>query len=186
MNTIKQALQKLDNIDIRKYIYIFPFVALFHELEEWNILEWHRAVNTGVPDVTDLHLRTFFIIVSLLQFVLIGISLIPKSRKATYYILIPVMALAMTNGIQHLIWLVQLRIYAPGVIFGFFFGVPLSSNILYRIMKERIVEQWYLIAFGGVILAGIVRTLLAGNDLDPAIRNAMLFSKSLSLFLWGE
>ncbi|MBN1501362.1 MAG: hypothetical protein JW982_14475, partial [Spirochaetes bacterium] len=100
---IKNIFNKLEKIDIRKFIFTFPFIAALHELEEWNILSWHLKYNTNVPsDVTDFHLRFAFIIISILIFIWTFISLIPKDKKITAYIFSPLILISLINGFEHL------------------------------------------------------------------------------------
>ncbi len=89
MKTFKLK-QWIVNADIRSLIKIMPFIFMFHELEEWNILPWHRQFQTDVPpDVTSLDIRTFFLFVILLMFVLTCLILIPKNKKINSYLFLP-------------------------------------------------------------------------------------------------
>ncbi|MEN6463369.1 MAG: HXXEE domain-containing protein [Syntrophomonas sp.] len=168
-------------IDLRKLIFVFPFIACLHELEEWNILAWHSRYNTNVPsDVTDANLHTIFILISVMFFIWTFISLLPKNKRTTAYIFFPLMAIGFVNGIEHLIWSIEFRVYAPGFIFGFLFEIPLILYIAFRIFKENLVAPWYSIAFGVLVVFGVVNLFLLGNELDPVIRSAMNFSKMFS------
>ena len=135
---IKNFFMKLEKIDLRKFIIVFPFIALLHELEEWNILKWHLKYNTNVPSgVTDFHLRLAFILISILIFIWTFISLIPKNKKITAYIFSPLIILGLLNGFEHLIWMIEFRVYAPGVIFGFFFLAYGFFRLIRTIMKLK-------------------------------------------------
>ncbi len=182
---IKNFLLMLEKIGLRKYIFVFSLIAAFHELEEWNILKWHLKYNKNVPsDVTDFHLRLAFILISILIFIWILISLIPKNKKITAYIFSPFIIISLLNGFEHLIWMIKFRVYAPGVIFGFFFEVPLICYVLYRMLKEKLIAKWYLLILGIIVLAGTIQLILLGNKLDPFIAGAMRLSKALSDFIW--
>jgi hypothetical protein len=183
---MKRILSIIDHLDIRMLLFAIPLISLLHELEEWNILGWHRKVNSLVPDVTDLHVRIALVLVVLLHFAWIGLSLTPKSIKVTYYLVIPLLALSIQNGIQHFIWWVQFGIYAPGVIFGCFLGIPVSVYIIYRIMKQQVVVPWYLVVFSGIATLGVVQTVLRGNKIDPTVANAMIVGRGLSHFVFGQ
>ncbi len=181
-----RAIEFLNRIETRKLVYALPLISLLHELEEWNILAWHRFVNVGVPDVTDLHVRTALTFVILLNLVWVGISLLSRSRKVMYVALIPLLAINIGNGFQHLIWLLEFGIYAPGVIFGFCLSVPVSLLIVGRIFMERAVVSWYPILFGLFALTLVILTLLRGNEMDPMIGNAMILGRSVSLSIFGR
>ena len=167
--------------DLRKIIFVFPFVACFHELEEWNILPWHRRYNTNVPsDVTNVDLHIIFILISVFFFIWTLISLVPKNKKTTAYIFFPLMAISFVNGIEHMIWSIQFRVYAPGFVFGFLFEMPLVIYIAFRTLKENLVAKWYSTVFGVLAVLGSVNLVLLGKELDPVISGAMKFSHVLS------
>jgi len=170
----------LNKIDSKIIIILFPFVAMFHELEEWNILGWHQAVQTNVPDVTNLHLRIIFILFILGTFLWVLGCLKLRNRTVGYYLLLPFLAFNLWNGIQHFVWLIEFQRYAPGVIFGSFIGIPLIVYITWRIMEEKIIPRWYVALFGIIVIGITVNTLLLGRELDPFIRSAMLIGKTIA------
>lgn len=135
---MKRIAGTLDHLDIRMLLFAIPLVSVLHELEEWNVLDWHRKVNAIVPDVTDLHVRTALVLVILLHFVWIGLSPAPKPNKVTHYLAIPLLALSIQKEIQHLICCAKFGIYVPGVIFGYFVGIPITVYIICRIMKQQV------------------------------------------------
>ncbi|MBN2401199.1 MAG: HXXEE domain-containing protein [Spirochaetes bacterium] len=177
--------QFIDSIRIRKLLMLFPFVFMLHELEEWNILPWHRQFQSNIPaDVTSLDLRTIFLFLIFLFFVYTYISLIPKNKKVNSCLLLPVITLISYNGVVHLYWSFYFGTYAPGVIFGFFIGVPFAFLIIYKILKEKLVPKWYASIF---ILLGIflfIQAVMLGDQIEDGLVKAMLFSKKLAAWLW--
>jgi hypothetical protein len=173
-------MEQIALTDTRTLICIVPFISLFHELEEWNILKWHRKVNIGVPTVSNLHVRITLIFVVILNFIWTGISLIPKSEIVTAYIIMPLFAAGIMNGIQHFIWLFKFKGYAPGVVFGFFLGVPVLLYIVIRILNENFISPWYTIGCGILVFWGIIHTIRLGAKMDPMIGKAMIFGSSIS------
>jgi hypothetical protein len=178
---IKNIFNRLDRIDIKRFIFTFPFIATLHELEEWNILNWHIQHNTNVPtEVTDFHLRFAFIIISILIFIWTIVSLLPKDKKITAYIFSPLILISLINSFEHLFWTVSFGAYAPGLIFGFVFEVPLIIYIIYRMLKEKLINRWFAGIVGIIVLAGIVKVILHGNELDPLIADIMRLSKRIT------
>jgi hypothetical protein len=96
--------------------------------------------------------------------------------------MLPLVAVGVMNGIQHLIWTIQFGRYAPGVVFGFLVFTPIALYFAYRVLRERLVPRWFVIALGSVVLAAIVLTLLRGDEIDPMVKSAMLFARGL----WEE
>lgn len=179
---LKNLLIKLGKTDLRKIIIIFPLIAFLHEMEEWNILPWHRKYNTNVPtDVTSADLHIIFILISVIFLIWTLISLAPRNKRITAHIFFPLMTISFVNGAEHLIWAIQFGVYSPGFIFGFLFEMPLIIYTTYRIFKERLIMKWYSIAFGALAVFGTVNLLLLGTELDPLIRSAMTLPKALSL-----
>jgi hypothetical protein len=180
--TLKQLSE---GTDIRKLLWMFPFVFMFHELEEWNILPWHRQFQTNIPpDVTSLDLRTFFLFVILLIFILTYLSLIPKNKKTNSYLLLPFITLNCYNGMVHLYWSFYFKTYAPGVIFGFFIGVPFAIFIIYKMLKEKLVKKWYVSLFVILSILLCIQAVILGDKIEPGLVNAMLFSKKLAVWIW--
>ena len=183
---MKRILLKLQSIDIRQLIFVFPFIACLHEFEEWNILKWHRTYNTNVPPgITDLDLRTIFLLINLLIIIWTVIALIPKNnRKATAYLFSPLMVIGLINAFEHLIWQIEFGVYAPGIIFGFILEAPLILFLAYRMLKEKLVTKWYAGLFSLVVVAGTVKMLFQGTEIDPAIVQIMKLSRPIADFIW--
>jgi hypothetical protein len=184
--TMKSMLSRLQSIDIRTLVFAFPFIACLHEFEEWNILQWHRTYQTNVPpDITNLDLRTIFLIINLVIIIWTVAALLPKNnRKLTAYLFSPLLAISLINAFEHLIWLIEFRVYAPGFIFGFIFEAPLIIYMAYRMLSEKLIAKWYAGLLGIVVAAGIVKQLLLGTQIDPAIVNIMKLSRPIADLIW--
>jgi hypothetical protein len=176
----------IENTDIRNLLKIFPFIFMLHELEEWNILHWHRQFQTNIPpDVANIDLRTFFLFIILLFFALTYLCLIPKNKKINSYLLLPFIIMgSFYNGIVHLYWSFHFQTYAPGVIFGFFISVPFALLIIYKMLKENLVKKWYVLIFVVLSVILVIQAMNHGDKLEPGIINAMLFGKKLAQWFW--
>jgi hypothetical protein len=184
LNKIKQLTV---SIDIRTLFKVFPFVFMLHELEEWNILPWHKLYQSNIPaDVTSMDVRTLFIFLILLFFAYTSISLISKNKRINSYLLLPFIALMCYNGIVHIYWTFYFKTYAPGLIFGFIIGVPFAIFIIYRILKEKLVSKFYALLFIILCIVLFIQTVIIGNKIETGLVNAMLFSKKLADWLWFQ
>jgi hypothetical protein len=111
--------------------------------------------------------------------------LISKNKKVNSYLLIPfLIILSFYNGVEHLFWLFYYKTYAPGVIFGFFVGVPFTVLIIYKMLKEKLVKKWYVSIFVILSIFLVIQAVNLGVRLDPGIANSMLFSKKLAYLVW--
>jgi hypothetical protein len=179
--------QFIESIDIRKLFKLFPYIFMLHELEEWNILPWHRKFQSNIPsDVTSLDLRTILLFLILLFFGYTYICLIPKNKKINSYLLLPIIIFIAYNGLVHLYWSFFFRTYAPGVIFGFFIGVPFAILIIYKILKEKLVNKWYPLIFIILAIFLFMQTVMLGDKIEDGLVNAMLFSKKLAAWIWFQ
>jgi hypothetical protein len=181
---IKDIGSKIKNINIRTLIKIVPFAFALHEFEEWNILAWHQKHQSNIPAVADIDLRTIFLFLVVLVFIVFNLALIPRNKKITAYILFPFISFMCYNGVVHLYWTIYFKDYSPGLIFGFFVGVPLTGLILYKMLKERMVKKWYAFIFGGLVSYLFIEVIILGDKLEPGIVNAMLFGQKLAQWLF--
>ncbi|MBP6978391.1 MAG: HXXEE domain-containing protein [Lentimicrobiaceae bacterium] len=97
---------------------------------------------------------------------------------------LPLLTFCFYNGIVHIFWTFLFKTYAPGVIFGFFIGVPYSIYIVFIMLKEKLVKYWYVLIFTVLSIFLIIQAMNCGEKLEPGVANAMLFSKKLANFLW--
>ena len=175
---------KLVNIKLTTLYKIVPFAFALHEFEEWNVLLWHQNHQSNIPAVSHIDLRTIFLLLIVICFVVFFTAIQFKNKRIMAHVLFPLLSLMCYNGIVHLYWTFYFSDYSPGLIFGFFMGVPLISLIIYRIMRDNLISKWYGLTFGLLFTALFVEVILLGNKLEPGIVNAMLLGKKLVGWLW--
>lgn len=161
-------------------IKILPFLFALHELEEWNVLSWHRIYQSNIPDVLDLHLRTIFVIIIGAAFLFFFFVLKTKNQKATAYILLPVLTLLIYNGLVHFYWSIYFTSYAPGLVFGFIVSAPLIAIIIYKMISQKMVPQWYASFVGIIFTAMFAHIIMIGDRLESGIVNAMLLGRIIA------
>ncbi len=164
------ALEKLNSISLRSIVWLFPVVFLFHELEEWNILDWYHRFYVDMPASTHFSVRIWIVTISVVGFLLTGLTLVSKNPKVTAYMIVPLVALTVLNGLQHLYWLFFFKAYAPGVVFGGIIGVVLGFYIIGRALAEKLIPFWYPLLFIPYVAMVLKSTVEAGNTLSPSIR----------------
>jgi hypothetical protein len=174
----------IGTINLWKSVRIVPFVFALHEFEEWNILSWHRRYQSNIPDVSDIDLRTIFLILIIIVFLFFYFAQRFKNKNISAYFLFPVLSLFVYNGLVHLYWSFYFSSYAPGLIFGFFVGVPLISMIIYRMMSEKLISRWYAASCAAVFLFMFINVILMGDRLESGIVHAMILGRSLATLIW--
>jgi hypothetical protein len=168
------------NTDLWIVVKIFPFIFALHELEEWNVLAWHRRYQSNIPDVTDLHLRIIFVALIAAVFLLFFFVSKIKDRNISAKILLPVFAILLYNGLVHFYWTFYFQAYSPGLIFGFAVSMPVIGIIIYKMISVKLVTKWFVSLIGIIFIVMFVNIILTGNKLEPAIVNAMLLGKIIS------
>jgi len=167
-------------IDLWILIKIFPFIFALHEFEEWNILSWHRKHQSNIPNVTDLHIRTIFVIIITVTFLFFFVVLRIKNKKTAAYILFPVLSLVFYNGLIHFYWSIYFASYSPGLVFGFIVGVPLIGIIIFKMISEKLIAKWYASFVGLLLIAMFTHVIMLGDKLESGIVNAMLIGKIIA------
>jgi hypothetical protein len=167
-----------------KGMRIVPFVFALHEFEEWNILMWHRTYQSNIPDVSSIDLRTIFSALIIVVFLFFSFARIIKNKNTAAYLVFPILSLFVYNGFVHLYWSFYFSSYAPGLIFGFFIGVPLISLIIYRIISDKLISKWYAASCAAVFLLMFIHVILIGDELESGIVRAMILGKYLAGLIW--
>jgi hypothetical protein len=181
---ISKILEKIDTLNVRKFIWVLPLAFMLHEAEEWRIAEWYnRNFINSPPEMTNQTTWYWLGFISMLVFIWAGLSLLPKSPLKTAYIFLPVVVLLMfQNGLQHLLWLFYFMDYAPGsgILSGSFIMLPLSSLAVLVVVRQKLVSLWYLAVLGILCLPGIITVALAGNKITP------VFLKIIEFGIWAS
>lgn len=182
--TLKIIQEKINNLSLTTLLKIVPFAFTLHELEEWNALQWHLKHQSNIPPIADIDIRTIFLFLIVVCFIVFNLALQFRNKNFTSYILIPFVGLMCYNGFVHLFWTFYFNDYSPGLIFGFFLGVPLMILIVYKMLREKLVKKWYVLIFALLFISMFINTIHLGDKVEPALVNAMLFGQQLVEWLW--
>lgn len=177
---LKKIKHYLAETELRSLIKIFPVIFALHEFEEWNILSWHRKYQSNIPDVTDMHLRIIFVIIVVITFLFFFLVMRIKNTKTVAVILLPFFSLILYNGVVHLYWSVYFNSYSPGLIFGFFIGMPFIVTIISKMISQKLVSKRYVALMAGIITLMFVHVVSIGDKLESGIVNAMLLGKTIT------
>lgn len=154
----------LETVDLKALMWILPFVFLFHEMEEWNILDWYKSTYCPPPSSTKLSCRIWLFIISILGFITTLISyLIPNKTFSACIILIFIVFMTF-NGIQHIYWTIAFGKYAPGVIFSSL-GIVAGLFITVIIISQHLVWTGYILILYLITIPFLIQTFKAKNTL---------------------
>jgi hypothetical protein len=163
----------LQQVSFLKTVWVFLFVFVLHELEEWNINQFEHRNFVGLPPrATDRSVRMWIGFISLIGLIWCMVATIPGNPTLAAWIILPMIAVLLLNAIQHLYWTYCFRQYAPGVFTAVLMLVPLGCYMLVKAAELKYVSMWYVVLWVLFVLAGLVQTMLASNKVTPVIRSA--------------
>lgn len=173
-----------EKISFRKIIWLLPFVYMLHEFEEYNILTWYQN-NFDTSTMAPLTIKSswvWFIFVSLIGYLWTAISLIPKDKRATAFILLPAGAIVLQNAIQHVYWLFAFSDFniGYGILTAILLLIPVVLYLVTRVIREKLVPPWYIALLTLLIIPGLVATMKAGNTITPQMHRFHEFSIRLA------
>ena len=132
-------------MSINFYYIIIPFVLFLHEMEEWNIVKFHKENYTIQFNETNMTERLWLFMLSLIG-VFFGMicTNIPNEVISNSIFLILVTFL-LINGLQHILLTIVLKKYNPGFIFGGLLGTALCLLYDIKIVIESVIPLWLFV-----------------------------------------
>jgi hypothetical protein len=179
------ALAALNRLDFLSLVWLFPIAYALHEAEEWNILRWYQRHYADLPPMTNRSVRTFLVFASAVGFVCTVVATVPGNPRAAAFLLMPAVALALQNALQHVWFLLVFRDYAPGIITSVLLLVPVGAYLAARAVDQGYVPLWYVLGLAILIPPGLVQRARAGRRLTQQFRAIHGFGMGLSKWLWG-
>lgn len=154
----------ISTIDYRYAIWIIPIIFLFHELEEWNMVKWHRENLTGMTYLTNLEARLWLLFSSLIMFVLTAIAFLIPNNTISAILMYLLIDFTLINGLQHIAYVVSSRKYNPGSIFASILGIPADIYIIYIILEDGLLPYWAVIILLALVTIQFLTDMRAMNQ----------------------
>ena len=173
----------LNQMSFLTAIWLMPFALAFHEAEEWNILRWEERNFVNLPAKTHAGVRAFLVVFTLFGFLWTALAALSNNPKVAAFVLLPFVAGAFLNALQHLFYTIYFRQYAPGVITSVALYLPISGYLTVRAIQENLVPVVYVVALVILTILGLIQTMKAGNTFIPAFRAFSQFGMALSKWL---
>ena len=168
---MRTVLTALDQINFLSMLWVFFFVFVIHELEEWNIDRFeHRHFEGLPPAATDRSARLWIGFVSLVGLVWCALATLPGDPGTAAWIFLPAISILVQNAIQHIYWSLYFKSYAPGVVTAVLAVIPFGCYLIARAALAGYVPVWYAAVCVAFILIGSVQTVTAGSRMTPLIR----------------
>jgi hypothetical protein len=179
-------INSLDLQAIKSLFFIIPVILLIHELEEWNIYEFHKNnYSSRVDDETKLGGRLWLIFLSLFGFFWTLICyFIPDIVIATILMMLLV-DFTLLNSIQHIGLSIKIKKYNPGFIFGGLVALFAAMILIWKIMTYSIIPVWVLVILLCLVIPGVIETALSSrkNKLPKMVEWILRFSHKLENIL---
>ena len=161
----------LEQIGFLNLLWVFFAFFVLHEFEEWNIDQFeHKHFESIPPAATDRSARMWILFISLVGLIWCVIATAPGSPTIAAWVILPAIAIMLQNAVQHIVWSLYFRRYAPGVISAALLLIPSGSYILTRALQQGYIPVWYAAIWTLFIVAGSVQTVMAGKKMTPLIR----------------
>jgi hypothetical protein len=173
---------------IKSIFFIIPVILLIHELEEWNIYEFHKnSYSSNVKEETKLGGRLWLIFLSLFGFCWTLICyLVPNVIIGTILMMLLV-DFVLLNSIQHIGLSIKTKKYNPGLIFGGIFGLLSACFVVWRIIATSMIPVWTVAALLCLIIPGIIESAISSrkNKLPKMVEWILRFSCKLEKIMKG-
>ncbi len=168
MSDIVAALEQMNFSNI---VWIFFAFFVLHEIEEWNIDQFEHKHFEGLPAAaTDRSARMWILFVSLVGLIWCVSATVPGSPTIAAWVILPAIAIMLQNAIQHIVWSVYFRQYAPGVVSAGLLLIPFGSYAFARALQQNYIPIWYAVVWMCFVAAGVAQTVKAGKKMTPFIR----------------
>ena len=165
-------------------LWVFVVAFALHEAEEWNIMRWYQRNYIDLPPTTDRAARTWIVFISMMGLVWCIAGTLPGNPTIAAFVLLPAIALALQNSLQHIYWLFYFKQYAPGIVTSVVFLIPLGVYLTIQAIWQNYVPIWYVGILALVIIPGLLQTVKAKNRMTPQIRG--IHNLSIKLNEWVE
>ena len=132
----------LSSIPLRFFIIFIPVVLFLHEMEEWNIVEFHRENYEIQFNETNMSERLWLFMLSLIG---LFFSLLCNSINSTEIansIFLILSTFLLINGMQHLLLTITIKKYNPGFVFGGLIGTTIGIFYEMKLIIEDVVPLW--------------------------------------------
>jgi len=169
----------LSHVSIGIFFVVIPLVLFIHEMEEWNIVKFHRENFAIQFDETNMSERLWLFILSLIGLFFSIICFNISNAAIANSIFLILVTFTLINGIQHLLMTILTKKYNPGFIFGGLLGTTFGAMYDVKLVAEAIVPLWVFIPITILIIPAMIDTAKSriDNKLPAMIAQILRFSR---------
>lgn len=179
--TYHTLVSQVASLPFRKIIWIVPVAFTFHEIEEWNIMPWWLEHFSDATVISDLALRTWLFLITLIGFLWTGIACLLPTVRATGIMTLPFfLMIPFSNSLQHVYWQFSFEGYAPAFLSCALLNIPSVLLVSWHAARNRLLSPIFLGTFFILATLPLVATILGGQKEPPPSHEILTFSAWLS------
>jgi hypothetical protein len=168
---MRNILAVFETLDFTSVLWLLPLAFALHEVEEWNITRWEHRHFVGMPpNATDRSARAWIVFISVVAFAWCAVATLPGDATVAAFVFLPAIAFVLMNAFQHVYWSLRFRQYAPGIVTSIVLLIPIGLYLANRAVQQGYVPIGYAAVWAVPIVAGLVQTVRAGDQVTPVVR----------------
>lgn len=152
-------------LTLRRTVWLGAFALVIHEFEEWNIAPWFTEHFENAPGIQPPAVWLGLVVVSAFALAWAWAATRAKSDVVCAAAALLLFVVAAGNALEHLVWLVLVGAYAPGVLTASLLVLPATCLFVLRIPRT-IPLLAACTGLGVLLLFGAAETYLAGPHLQ--------------------
>lgn len=157
-------IEVINEINLKTIMWIIPLIFFFHEMEEWNILDWYHSTYRTPPPSTKLSTRIWMCLISVWGFVITAISYIIPNTMISAMVILFLVVFTTFNGLQHIYWTIAFKKYAPGVIWSSM-GIIAGLVVTVVSLAQNQGLMIYILLLYLIAIPKMIQTIRAKNSL---------------------
>lgn len=174
-------IETLNEVNLKAIMWIIPTIFLFHEMEEWNIVDWYNSTyQTPLPS-KKLGTRIWLLLISICGFLATAISYLIPNKRISAMVILFLVVFTTLNGLQHIYWTIAFKKYAPGVIWSSV-GIIAGFYITIVSLTQNKGLWIYIFLLYLLILPNIIQTIKAKNTLTKTFYRLHLLTVKIADF----
>lgn len=167
-------------LDFRNAIWLAPLAFGIHEMEEWNIDSFEKThfADPGYASLVDHPVLWIGLaLITLAGILWTALTSWPKNARFAAFLTLPFFIfVAFGNALQHLVWTVSFRTYAPGVVTAVLLVAPVVIGLTILALRQRLIPWWYAVVLYVALTPTLISTVRGAAsvppELPPNVQNA--------------
>ena len=172
---------------LRRALWVFAAAFVAHEFEEWSIAAWFERNFDNSTGLSPEGVWFGLVAISAIGVAWIALATRISDIRVMAWVAIPFVGLvAVGNALQHLVWTLQFREYAPGFATSNLLMAPAAIFAQVQMLRARALPRVAILAVAAVCLFGAVDTWHRGRTMSPAQVELHIAVESMARAFLGD